>query len=77
MNMKERIKQEIAIQESIEGGQCQADLLLDFLNIVKLESQWNAFVNCEFYQYGKLSYGCHRFYHPKKELMHLIEFIKN
>lgn len=72
MNIKEQIKKELAIQETIDEEKCQSKILLSFLNIVKTEVQWNAFVNCRFYQYGKLSYECHRFYYPKKELLNLI-----
>lgn len=77
MSIKDRIKKEIAVQKSIEGAKCQAELLLAFLDAVKLDSQWRAFVDCQFYSYGKMSYECHRFYYPKKELLNLIEFIKN
>ena len=76
MNIRERIKKEIAIQKSIEGDNCQDKLLLDFLSVIKLDSQWRAFVNCEFYHYGKMSYESHRFYYPSKELLDLVSILK-
>ena len=73
MSIRDRITKEIAVQKSIEGEKCQDKLLLDFLNVVKMESQWDAFVNCEFYKYGKYSYESHRFYYPKEELLKLLQ----
>lgn len=73
MNVKERIKKEIEIQKSIEGKKCQEEILLKFLEAVKTSNQWDAFINCEHYRYGKLSYETHRFYYPKKELTDLIK----
>ena len=73
MSIRDRITKEIAVQKSIEGEKCQDKLLLDFLNVVKMESQWRAFVNCETYRYGQYSYQCHRFYYPKEELLKLLQ----
>lgn len=73
MNIKERIKKEIAIQKNIEGENCQEELLLKFLEVVKTQSQWNAFINVKFYRYGKSYYECHRFYYPTQELLNLLK----
>jgi hypothetical protein len=72
MNIKERIKKEIKIQKQFEGDACQDRLLLDFLKVVKLQSQWDAFINVKHHHYGVLSYQTHRFYYPKEELLNLI-----
>lgn len=72
MNIKERIQKEIEIQKNIEGEKCQDDILLKLLNSITLQSQWHAFIDVKFHSYGKLSYECHRFYYPKKELMNLL-----
>ena len=76
MSIKERIKKEIEIQKSIEGEQCQDEILLKFLNAVKTQAQWNALVNTKFHLYGKMSYESHRFYYPTKELLEFIKLIK-
>ncbi|QUH21756.1 hypothetical protein [Alkaliphilus sp. B6464] len=73
MNVKERIKKEIEIQKNIEGEKCQDKILLEFLNAVTMQSQWDSFVNVKFHPYGKLSYECHRFYYPTKELLKLMK----
>ncbi|MDF2800833.1 MAG: hypothetical protein K0S61_736 [Anaerocolumna sp.] len=73
MNVKERIKKEIEIQKGIEGDNCQDKILLNFLNIVKTASQWDAFVNCRFHRYGKTSFDSHRFYYPTEELLKLLK----
>ena len=73
MNIRERIKEEIKIQKSIENKQCQDEILLRFLDAIETQSQWDAFINVKFYSYGKLSYQCHRFYYPTKELLKLMK----
>ena len=72
-NVRERIKKEIAVQKSIEGEKCQDKLLLDFLEVITTQLQWNVFVNVEFYRYGKYSHQNHRFYYPKEELVKLMQ----
>lgn len=76
MNIKEKIKKEIAIQKNIEGEQCQDEILLTFLNAITTQSQWNAFINVKFHSYGKLSYQSYRFYYPTKELLGFIKSMK-
>ena len=73
MNVKDRIRKEIAVQKSIEGDKCQDELLLKFLDAIKMQSQWNAFVLVKFRPYDKLSYQSHRFYYPSKELIELMK----
>lgn len=72
MNIRERIKKKIEKQKSIEGDKCQEEILLKFLDVVKTQSQWDAFIDCKHHRYGKLSYETHRFYYPKAELINLI-----
>jgi hypothetical protein len=70
MNIKDRIKKEIEIQKKIEPDMPDG-ILLDFLNKIKYQSQWNAFVNIKWYGYGTLSYEAYRFYYPTPELLNL------
>ena len=76
MNIKERIKNEIEIQKHIEGAGCQDTLLLGFLDIVKTQSQWDAFIDVKHHKYGVFSYQTHRFYYPKNSLLDMIGWIK-
>lgn len=76
MNIRDKIKREIEKQKSIEGEKCQYEILLKFLSVINTDNQWRDFVNCEFYSYGILSYQSHRFYYPKKELIDLINIIR-
>lgn len=73
MNIKERIKKEIEIQKNIEGEKCQDKILLKFLEVIKIQSQWDSFINVKHHPYGKLSYETHRFYYPKEELINLLK----
>jgi hypothetical protein len=75
MNIKERIKKEIEIQKKIEGDACQEKLLLGVLQVLKLQSQWDALIDVKHHKYGKFSYETHRFYYPRKELLDLISLI--
>jgi hypothetical protein len=70
---KATIKKELEIQKSIEGDLCQEEIILRFLDAIKMSSQWQAFINVKYYHYGKLSYECHRFYYPKEELINLLK----
>lgn len=74
MNIRERIRKEIAKQKSIEGDKCQDKLLLEFLNSITTENQWSAFVYTRFYRYGKFSYESYRFYYPNKELLRIMRY---
>ena len=75
MNIRERIKKEIKIQKEIEKDKCQDKILLQVLEILKSQNQWNLLIDVRYYRYGKLSYETHRFYYPKKELLKIIKLI--
>lgn len=77
MNKREQIEKEIDIQESIEGCSENTKLLRGYLKIITSSRQWDAFIKCDFHQYGVYSYECHRFYYPKPELLKLIKFINS
>jgi hypothetical protein len=72
VNKKAKIKKEIEIQKSLEGEKCQDEILLKFLDAITTQSQWDSFINVNLQPYGKLSYECHRFYYPTKELLQLM-----
>lgn len=72
MNKREKLKKELAVQNSIEPN-IHNDLLLGFLDIITTGEQWNAFVEVKHYRYGVLSYQTHRFYYPKKELLDVLK----
>lgn len=74
MNLRERIKNELEIQKSIEPlSEYDESLIIMFLDCCKSEQQFFSFVNTKHYKYGVYSYQTHRFYYPKQDLLNFVD----
>ena len=71
-NIKERIVNELLIQESIEGKSNDIEIVRKVLPILKTQMDLNILFKIKFHRYGKLSYEVHRFYYPSELLNNLL-----
>lgn len=76
MNKRNKIINEIKIQQSIEGHSLDTYLLLKILSKLNSLSEWYAIVKIKHYRYGKLSYEIHNFYYPSALLETIKKVIK-
>lgn len=72
VNIKERIKKELEIQEKIEGINPDKKIILKILDYINSSNELRTFVYCYFYQYGKYSYQVHRFYKLQPNVKNLL-----
>lgn len=73
MNGKEKILERLATQEDTEGRTENIRHLMKILKHVKMQSEWDAFVQIEHKKYGPLSYECHIFYYVKPHMLKLLK----
>jgi len=72
MTRREKILAALDIQESIEGGSDDIDLLRKVVNIMRTEDQFYSLVKTAPFRYGVLSYEVYKFYYPSPELLKLL-----
>ena len=72
MNIREKVKNELAVQESIIGEIKNKDLILKILNACKTQNEFRTFVKITHHRYGKLSYECHTFYDIQDHLLPIL-----
>lgn len=74
MSYKDKVLDNLRIQESIEGKSDSIELIKLVLNSMRFSSQWQVLVNVKHYKYEEGKF--HRFYYPTQELLNLVNQIK-
>lgn len=72
MTIKDTLIKSLDIQEASEGSTDNIKRLRRFLDCIKTDNQWQAFVQVKDKRYGKLSYEVHKFYYCTDELTEIM-----
>ena len=73
---RQKLLQEIEIQEETQGSLDNKELMLKIVNACKTSNEIDTFFRIEFHRYGKLSYETHRFYFVKDNMLELLNSLK-
>jgi hypothetical protein len=76
-NIKERILNELIIQEGIEGKSESIDIVRKVVPLLTTQMELNTLIKIKFHRYGTGMYAKHRFYYPSKLLLNLINLNNN
>lgn len=73
MNPYHKIREELKIQQKIEGHTPETALLLQLLTKLTKQSEWRAATTIKHHRYDPLSYETHRFYYPSALVVAILK----